>query len=177
MNDGSTCVAVFHRGNKLLCANVGDSRGIVARRGGVAVPISFDHKPNRPEERRRIQAAGGRVVNCFGVPRVNGVLAVSRAFGDRHLTPVVRADPEIIEHDLRPGDEYVVLGSDGLWDVLSNDEVADLTCRSADRLGCQGAAQLLTTSSSRKGSMDNTTALVIDVRPMVAMFYGGGAPE
>src|SRR3546814_769552 len=52
---------------------------------------------NRLEEQRRIASFGGSVVNCMGVPRVNGVLAVSRAFGNRLLKDVIRADPDIVE--------------------------------------------------------------------------------
>ena len=96
MDDGSTAVVVIQRHRHLWVANVGDSRAVLLS-GDQAVPLSMDHKPNRPQERRRIIAAGGRVVSCFGVARVNGILAVSRAFGDRNLKSTVRADPEIIE--------------------------------------------------------------------------------
>ena len=84
MNDGSTAITIFQRGSRIWVANVGDSRAVLAtRRSPAAVPLSYDHKPNRPEERRRIAAAGGRVVNCFGVPRVNGVLAVRDSLESR----------------------------------------------------------------------------------------------
>jgi hypothetical protein len=52
---------------------------------------------DRLEEQRRIASFGGSIVNCMGIPRVNGVLAVSRAFGNRQLRDVIRADPEIAE--------------------------------------------------------------------------------
>ncbi|CAM9823335.1 unnamed protein product, partial [Sphacelaria rigidula] len=48
--------------------NVGDSRAVLCS-DGRAAPLSTDHKPNKPEERRRIQALGGRVVYSFGIPR------------------------------------------------------------------------------------------------------------
>jgi serine/threonine protein phosphatase PrpC len=86
-NDGSTAITAFIRGRSLWVANVGDSRAVLVRGfpSANAIPLSVDHKPNRPEERRRIAEAGGRVVYMFGVPRVNGILAVSRAFGDRNM--------------------------------------------------------------------------------------------
>jgi serine/threonine protein phosphatase PrpC len=96
MNDGSTAVTVFARNGRLWVANVGDSRAVLSAKGK-AVPLSVDHKPNRPEERRRIAALGGKVVNCFGVARVNGVLAVARAFGNRSMRSVIRPDPEVLE--------------------------------------------------------------------------------
>ncbi len=57
-----------------------------------AMALSEDHKPNRTDERSRIEAAGGVVV-WAGTWRVGGVLAVSRAFGDRLLKRCARAQP------------------------------------------------------------------------------------
>eukprot|EP00953_Heterococcus_sp_UTEX-ZZ885_P024334 13317-Heterococcus_DN1.PRE.2 len=123
-NDGSTAITVFLRQRKLYVANVGDSRAILCCSGNSnssnaanssngfvsgtsssssssrAVELSFDHKPNKPEERRRIQELGGRVVYSFGVPRVNGILAVSRAFGDRNMRGAINAEPELTLHSL-----------------------------------------------------------------------------
>ena len=170
------CLVLSQRGNRLWIANVGDSRAVLVSRRSAAVPLSYDHKPNRPEERRRIAAAGGRVVSCFGVPRVNGVLAVSRAFGDRHIRPTIRADPEITERRLVDGDSHLVIASDGLWDVLTNQEAADVTLRCADAMGLSltACAEQLTTISTRKGSQDNTTALVVDVSQLAAAAAAGG---
>jgi serine/threonine protein phosphatase PrpC len=74
---GTTAVTVLVKGNKLYCGNAGDSRAVISQRGK-AVPLSVDHKPNDPEEMKRIIAAGGWVDAC----RVNGNLALSRALGD-----------------------------------------------------------------------------------------------
>lgn len=60
----------------------------------VAVPLSDDHKPNRSDERQRIEDAGGFVIR-IGTWRVGGILAVSRAFGDKQLKPYVIAEPEL----------------------------------------------------------------------------------
>lgn len=72
---------------------MGDSRAVLSK-GGKAVALSVDHKPNRLDERRRIENAGGVVV-WAGTWRVGGVLAVSRAFGDRMLKQYVVAQPDI----------------------------------------------------------------------------------
>lgn len=96
-------------------ANVGDSRCALVRKDGSCVPLSSDHKPNRPDERARICAAGGWVVHQ-GCWRVAGDLAVSRAFGDRHLKRYgVCAEPELSRYVLGPLDAYLLLASDGLW--------------------------------------------------------------
>ena len=160
MNDGSCCIAVVKRGRQLYVANVGDSRAVLCSRDEV-LSLSFDQKPNRPLERRRIQAAGGRVVNCFGISRVNGLLAVARAFGDRALRQIIKADPEIITRNLKDSDAYIVIASDGLWDVVTNHEVKDIVLKS--RFDLATTAQSLTSLALRKGSMDNTTAMVIDI--------------
>ena len=77
MNSGCTAVIAFIIGNMLLCVNLGDSRALLSRQGRV-IQLSQDHKPYNPEEKARIEAAGGNVYQ----DRTQGQLAVSRAFGD-----------------------------------------------------------------------------------------------
>ncbi len=84
-----------------------------------AVQLSVDHKPNLREERMRIEDAGGVVV-WAGTWRVGGVLAVSRAFGDRPLKRYVIPTPHVNLEELTPQDEALILATDGVWDVLSN---------------------------------------------------------
>ena len=74
---GTTAIAILIKSGKMYCANVGDSRAVISY-AGHAVPISRDHKPNDADEQRRILAGGGWVE----FNRVNGNLALSRAFGD-----------------------------------------------------------------------------------------------
>jgi serine/threonine protein phosphatase PrpC len=81
--------------------------------------MSIDHKPNSREERTRIEDAGGVVV-WAGTWRVGGVLAVSRAFGDRPLKRYVIPTPDIKDEVLTAEDDCLILASDGLWDVVSN---------------------------------------------------------
>ncbi|XP_029122489.1 probable protein phosphatase 2C 11 isoform X5 [Elaeis guineensis] len=116
---GSTASTVLLLGDRLFVANVGDSR-VVASRSGSAIPLSIDHKPDRSDERQRIENAGGFVI-WAGTWRVGGVLAVSRAFGDKLLKPYVVAEPEIQEEDIK-GVEFLIIASDGLWNVVSNEE-------------------------------------------------------
>ncbi|VAI07323.1 unnamed protein product [Triticum turgidum subsp. durum] len=115
-----------HVGSTAVVAVVGP-RHLVA-----AIPLSSDHKPDRPDELERIQAAGGRVIFWDGA-RVFGVLAMSRAIGDSYLKPFVISDPEVRVLDRKDGeDEFLILASDGLWDVVSN-EVACHVVRSCVR--------------------------------------------
>lgn len=82
----------------------------------------------REDEEVRIKELGGRVI-FWGRWRVQGVLAVSRAIGDVNLKPYVTCDPEITLHTITPDDQYIILASDGLWDVMSNEEVGTFITR------------------------------------------------
>ncbi|MED6212672.1 hypothetical protein PIB30_085769, partial [Stylosanthes scabra] len=92
-DDGSTASTAVLIDSHLYVANVGDSRTIISK-AGKAIALSEDHKPNRSDERKRIENAGG-VVMWAGTWRVGGVLAMSRAFGNRMLKQFVVAEPEI----------------------------------------------------------------------------------
>lgn len=117
---GSTAVVAVVGPRHLVVANCGDSRAVLCS-GGVAIPLSSDHKPDRPDELERIQAAGGRVIFWDGA-RVFGMLAMSRAIGDSYLKPFVISDPEVRVVERKDGeDEFLILASDGLWDVVSNE--------------------------------------------------------
>mmetsp|Transcript_17937 Transcript_17937/g.41833 ORF Transcript_17937/g.41833 Transcript_17937/m.41833 type:complete len:425 (+) Transcript_17937:55-1329(+) len=136
---GSTaCVALVlqeaeDKPRHLICANCGDSRAVLCRSGGEAVDMSSDHKPNHEEERNRIVAAGGRV-DLFGPCwRVDAGLNLSRAMGDfwykaqslpRDEQKVISV-PSLRETDLQPDDEFLVIGSDGIFDVLSSQDLVD----------------------------------------------------
>ncbi|KAI4383166.1 hypothetical protein MLD38_009038 [Melastoma candidum] len=156
-----------------LSANCGDSRAVISR-NGVPVALSEDHKPNRPDELARIQAAGGRVIEWDGY-RVLGVLATSRSIGDRYLKPYVIPDPEMRVSPRTDADEFLILGSDGLWDVMTNEYACRVVrkClkgkmkskwaevpvenRSAE------AAAVLTEMAMALGSQDNITVVVVEL--------------
>ncbi|ESU42464.1 Protein phosphatase 2C [Giardia duodenalis] len=124
---GTTAVVCIHHKGMLYFANAGDSRAIVGLRDRGVRQITVDHKPNLPAEKTRIERAGSCVVMDDGdCPRVAGMLAVSRAIGDSPFKNCgVIADPDIFA--LREADaDYIVLACDGLWDVLSNEDVDNL---------------------------------------------------
>lgn len=99
-NEYSTACACAVVGNsKVICCNAGDSRAIIVKRDGTFIPLSYDHKPGRNDETKRINDLGGRVI-YWGRWRVEGVLAVSRSIGDAKLKPFVTASPDVIEHDI-----------------------------------------------------------------------------
>lgn len=153
---GSTASTAILVGDRLLVANVGDSRAVLSRRGE-AVQLSIDHKPDRQDERKRIEDAGG-VVMWGGTWRVGGILALSRAFGDRLLKRYVVADPEIQEEQITRDVEFLVIASDGLWDVISNEEAVSIVQSIEEPMD---AAKSLTKAAFRKGSADNISCLVV----------------
>jgi protein phosphatase 1L len=153
---GSTASTAVLVGDKLLVANVGDSRAVICI-NGEARALSNDHKPNRTDERQRIEDAGG-VVMWSGTWRVGGVLAVSRAFGDRLLKKYVVAEPEIEELDITSSVEFLLLASDGLWDVVTNQDAVTMVKNISD---AEEAAKRLTDEAFKKGSADNITCVVI----------------
>ena len=126
---GSTAVCAMVSPQHVFIANCGDSRGVLSRDGTVAF-ATYDHKPNNPIEKERIQNAGGSVM----IQRVNGSLAVSRALGDFDYKNVsgkgpceqlVSPEPEVFVEDRSDKDEFLVLACDGIWDVMSNEELCD----------------------------------------------------
>ncbi|KAG1326894.1 Phosphatase 2C (PP2C)-like protein [Cocos nucifera] len=153
---GSTASTAVLVGDRLLVANVGDSRAVICR-GGNAIAVSRDHKPDQTDERQRIEDAGGFVM-WAGTWRVGGVLAVSRAFGDRLLKQFVVADPEIKEEVVDGSLEFLILASDGLWDVVSNEEAVGMIKPIEDP---EQAARILMQEAYQRGSADNITCVVV----------------
>ena len=126
---GTTAIAIIVRDQKIFVGNVGDSRA-VASVAGVPDPLSIDHKPSSESEAKRINAAGGWVE----FNRVNGNLALSRALGDfvfkrnekkSAKDQIVTAFPDVQSRDVTDDLEFIVIACDGIWDVLSNEEVID----------------------------------------------------
>ncbi|GAY44409.1 hypothetical protein CUMW_081950 [Citrus unshiu] len=153
---GSTASTAILVGDRLLVANVGDSRAVICR-GGNAIAVSRDHKPDQTDERQRIEDAGGFVM-WAGTWRVGGVLAVSRAFGDRLLKQYVVADPEIQEEVIDSSLEFLILASDGLWDVVTNEEAVAMIKPIQDP---EEAAKRLMQEAYQRGSADNITCVVV----------------
>lgn len=155
-DDGSTASTAVLVGNHLYVANVGDSRTVISK-AGKAIPLSEDHKPNRCDERKRIENAGG-VVMWAGTWRVGGVLAMSRAFGNRMLKQFVVAEPEIQDLEVDEEFELLVLASDGLWDVVPNEDAVALARTGEEP---EIAARKLTETAFTRGSADNITCIVV----------------
>ncbi|CAM8952672.1 unnamed protein product [Rhodiola kirilowii] len=174
---GSTAVVAVVTRDEIIVANCGDSRAVLCR-GGKAIALSSDHKPDRPDELERIESAGGRVIYWNG-PRVLGVLAMSRAIGDNYLKPYVTSEPEITITTRTAEDECLILASDGLWDVVSNQAACGVArmCLNGKGLknspwaegdksdkACADTSMLLTKLALARHSTDNVSVVVVDMR-------------
>ncbi len=173
---GSTAVSLLVRKAvgaqrpMLYCANVGDSRAVLSRSGS-AVPLSDDHTCVREDEKERLLAAGAYVTKG----RLMGVLAVSRAFGDaehKNIKEVcwgqsfsgetLLAEPEVYKEPVVPEDEFVVLACDGVYDVMTSQQVVSYVRRRLLEHGdVQKAAEELVAKAVHLASVDNCTAMVI----------------
>ena len=191
---GTTAVVAVVTDSALAVAHVGDSRALAVYADTTAEFLTIDHKPSRPDEQRRIESAGGEVVNCQPVWRVSTkgasdwqtrcrtgrvafneqppvLLAVSRAFGNKDLKrpkEIVTAVPEtkVWALDALEKPSFVVLCTDGVWDVLSAERVAEHCLRAMEIAGgpcasaAKDAAATIVADAESNGSMDNCTAAV-----------------
>ncbi|PPD85312.1 hypothetical protein GOBAR_DD17767 [Gossypium barbadense] len=177
---GSTAVVALVCSSHIVVANCGDSRAVLCR-GKEAMALSSDHKPSRDDEYVRIEASGGKVIQWNG-HRVFGVLAMSRSIGDRYLKPWIIPEPEVMFIPRAREDECLILASDGLWDVISNEEACEVARRrillwhkkngvpSLVERGkgidpaAQAAAEYLSMLAIQKGSRDNISVIVVDLK-------------
>ena len=161
-SDGSTAVVAYVDSNDVLhCATTGDSR--------LVLDFNFatrDHKPDRVDEKRRIEQAGGKVVIHEGdVPRVNG-LAVSRSIGDRDLKKgfeeQIIADPEYARYQLTENNQFAIMASDGLWDVVANEQARTFVKNALQKnQSLDEIAKNLKNEAIKRGSGDNITIIIV----------------
>ncbi|MDR3646283.1 MAG: PP2C family protein-serine/threonine phosphatase [Candidatus Babeliales bacterium] len=175
---GSTAVVAVIQDDKITVANVGDSRAVLSR-NGQAVALSVDHKPNNPREKTRIiKKAKEGVYNEYDDKTIyvcllisgtgirdkscRHVLAVSRSLGDTKFAPYVISEPEIIEHEISPEDEFIILASDGIWDVITSQNAVDLVNNQLSKnMNLNDIAKYLISVALRAGSKDNLTVIII----------------
>jgi len=174
---GCTSVVACVRGGKLVVANAGDSRCVLCR-GGEAVAMSEDHKPDDKAEYDRIVKAGGYVEDG----RVNSSLNLSRAIGDMEYKgnknfsaaeQIVTAVPEVRVLDLERSDEFLILACDGIWDCMTNQQCVTFV---RERLGrgetpmdiCAAVCDECLASDSATSTgigCDNMTMMVVLLKP------------
>ena len=167
---GSTCLTLIHYlvddQNYINVFNVGDSRCILCR-DGIAIPLTKDHKPNWPEEKRRIEQLGGNIYFDGYDHRIKD-LSVSRAMGDIKAEPYVCSKPDIFKYRLEKTDKFIVLGCDGLYDNLTNQDIVNYILNECydksltNRINkTENIAKKLGEYAIEKGSKDNITVIIL----------------
>ena len=193
-HSGSCGIMALINKNKLIIANIGDSRLVLFKKSSVFFQTE-DHKPNSPKEKARIEKSGGSIYQTqslipifqngkkIEIPwRVNpGRLSVSRTFGDVEakteylggMKNVVVALPDITEFELNEDFNFLVIGCDGIFDVLNNDQILecirivlkekkieDLKNVNISKL-CGDFADMIIKSSLALDSFDNVSCIVV----------------
>ncbi|CAF2105160.1 hypothetical protein HID58_079059 [Brassica napus] len=180
---GSTAVTVIKQGSHLFMGNIGDSRAILGSKDSndsmVAVQLTVDLKPDLPREEERIKQCKGRVFALEDEPEVPRVwlpfdnapgLAMARAFGDFCVKDYgVISIPDFSHRLLTDRDQFIVLASDGVWDVLSNEEVVEVVASASSRAS---AARLVVDSASREWKLKYPTSKMDDCA-VVCLFLDG----
>ena len=198
---GTTATSLFVSENVIVIANVGDSRAILSVGASYVsssetstssyVQLTVDHVASNQTERKRIEDRGGFVSTVGGTTRVNGSLAVSRSLGDIHLSSLLSRSPHVVvmsreeiknqcSSKVFPYDGvimpcFIVLASDGLWDVITNQEAVEIvehviknfkleaSSSWEDGGAFQHAAQILTQEAYVRGSTDNIGVCVVAI--------------
>ncbi|XP_073028006.1 probable protein phosphatase 2C 52 isoform X2 [Primulina eburnea] len=180
---GSTAVTIVKQGSNLFMGYIGDSRAILGSKDNndrmVAVQLTVDLKPDLPREAERIKRCKGRVFALQDEPEVQRVwlpfddapgLAMARAFGDFCLKEYgVISIPEFSHRILTDEDKFVVLASDGVWDVLSNEEVVEIVSSAPTR---SLAARIVVESAAREWKSKYPTSKMDDCA-VVCLFLDG----
>lgn len=137
---------------QFLIANAGDTRAVISR-GGMAMRVSIDHKATDHMEAHRVKSTGGFIHGR----RVGGVTQTSRGLGD-HDVPHLIPEPDVHHVKVEPGDEFLIMATDGIWDVM-DDQMAVNICRQMPT--SHDMAQTLVRAAVSMGTEDNCSALVI----------------
>ncbi|XP_059303432.1 probable protein phosphatase 2C 8 isoform X1 [Lycium ferocissimum] len=176
--DGAAAVCVWVLGSKVFIANIGDAKAILARSSPAdgsnnssdgstpmkAIVLTREHKAIYPQERARIQKAGGSVSSNG---RLQARLEVSRAFGDRQFKKVgVIPTPDVHSFELTEREHFIILGCDGLWGVFGPSDAVDFVQKLLkEGLPVSAVSRRLVREAVRERQCkDNCSAVVIAFR-------------
>jgi len=165
---GSGCTATIavKMGEELWVINVGDSRTLIDN-GGEAIQATEDAEPDCEEYKVGVLERGGMVRTVYGVARVNGMLAVARAIGDKNVGPGMTARPRITRYDLKElsSSAHLILACDGLFEVATSRQVVNRAHRLLQEgMAPEQVAKDLIETAYKAGSMDNISAMVVPLR-------------
>ena len=168
---GTTALVTFTHDNKLYIASVGDCAAVIARKGEEGVCLTSRHTADDKNEAAAVEQRGGTIRNLGGNLRVDGVVSVTRGLGCKPCTAHTSCIPEVSVHDLTDKDEFLLLASDGLWDVMNAQEAAATVRRMREELKSippssdgsvrhEELANRLSAEAIKLGSTDNVTVVI-----------------
>ncbi|XP_055466223.1 protein phosphatase 1F [Psammomys obesus] len=173
LQSGTTGVCALITGTTLHVAWLGDSQVTLVQQGQV-VKLMEPHRPERQDEKARIEELGGFVslMDCW---RVNGTLAVSRAIGDVFQKPYVSGEADAASRELTGLEDYLLLACDGFFDVVPYHEIPGLVHSHLVRQNGSGShvAEELVAVARDRGSHDNITVMVVFLRDPLELLEGG----
>ena len=167
---GSTCLIVieYKENNELMLQiiNVGDCRSIICN-DTMSIQLTKDHKPQYPDERKRIEKLGGKIIedSCYNEWRI-GPYSVSRAFGDFDLEKYITYEPEIFKYKIKQEDKFMIMACDGLWDLLNNQDIINYILmkyydKDGNRINInKNIAKELAKIAIKEGSGDNISIII-----------------
>ncbi|XP_042516446.1 probable protein phosphatase 2C 27 [Macadamia integrifolia] len=166
LSSGTTALTAMIFGRSLLVANAGDCRAVLSRLG-VAIEMSRDHRPCCIKERKRVESLGGFIDDGY----LNGQLGVTRALGDWHLEGMketndqggpLSAEPELKMITLTKEDEFLIIGSDGVWDVFTNQNAVDFARRRLqEHNDVKMCCKEMVEEAMKRGAIDNLTIVMV----------------
>jgi serine/threonine protein phosphatase PrpC len=180
---GTTCVMVFQIGEKIICANVGDSRAIMVKgeKADIIIPLSIDQKPNDPEEKKRIESQNGEVdqleedgektgpFRVWAKGQVYPGIAMSRSIGDFVASTLgVIPEPICFEQTIDKDTKFIILGSDGIWEFLENKKVAEIVLPFYEKNNPEGACKEL---KKKATELWNKEDIVVDDITCIVVFF------
>jgi serine/threonine protein phosphatase PrpC len=177
---GTTCVMVFQVGDRIICANVGDSRAIIVK-GDKAIPLSIDQKPDDPEESKRIKENGGEISQYEEDGEKSGPfrvwkkgeaypgIAMSRSIGDFIASKLgVIPEPKFLEEKIDKDTKFIVVASDGVWEFLDNDTVKNMVMPYYEKKDPIGACKELIKKSTEFWNQED---IVVDDITCIVVFF------
>ncbi|CAK8563515.1 unnamed protein product [Lathyrus sativus] len=165
LSSGTTALTAIIFGRSLLVANAGDCRAVLSRAGG-AIEMSKDHNPLCMKERMRIESLGGFVNDGY----LNGQLGVTRALGNWHLEGMkemsgrgpLSAEPELKLMTLTKDDEFLIIGSDGIWEVFRSQNAVDFARRRIQQHNdVKQCCKEIIGEAIKRGATDNLTVVMV----------------
>jgi len=178
---GTCCIGVLVLENKVFTFNIGNSRAVLCTSpspsGIRSIEISKDHNVSCQTERQRVTARGAKIYRVkeggreYGIERMwlnneGPGISTTRGLGCWQMPEIMSGDPEIEEFDLHPQDAFLVIGSDGLWDVIGTEEAGNLVQNS--KRGKEAVENLVKEAKQRWKAKLKVDKYIVGDNPLAA---------